>query len=64
MPLVHYEYEKSKIVEDSVEVPADVIARGDKAIRNYLMETVWNEDYDRACESENEEVTFKVDEAA
>ena len=64
MPLVHYEYEKSKIVEDSVEVPADVIARGDKAIRNYLMETVWNEDYDRGCESENEEVSFRVDEAA
>ena len=64
MPLVHYEYEKSKIVEDSVEVPAEVIARGEKAIRSYLLETVWNEDYDRGCESDNEEVTFKVDEAA
>ena len=64
MPIVHYSYEKSKIVEDSVEVPQEVIDKGDKYVRNWIFETVWSEDYSYGPDSENEEVTFTVEQAA
>ena len=64
MPIVHYEYEKSKIVEDSVEVPQEVIDRGEKYVRNWILETVWSGEYSYGTEAENEEVKFKVDEDA
>ena len=64
MPIVYYEYEKSMIVEDSVDVPQRVIDKGEAAIRSYVTETVEMEEYAAGCESEDVRVSFKIAEAA
>ena len=58
--IVSYEYKKTILVEDEVEIPADVIEKGDKAIRAWINETVCDEDYDYTAIQQHEEIKYRV----
>lgn len=61
MPKVHYEYNMSRIIEDSVEVPQEVLDKGRSHVVSFIQNVIDFEDYDYTTESDHTEINYVVE---